>query len=510
MTAGVADVERMQGIVARRVGLHFDDGKRALLAEILERHADLGGRGAADYLASLESSAATAEPWRSLLEDLTVTETYFLRNADQLRAFSELVLGARARTPSPTSLRILSAGCASGEEPYTLAILAHERLGEARAISIRGIDINVASLEKAARARYSAWSLRETSADIRARWFRTDARDFVVDPAVRAMVTLEHRNLADEDPAFWRSDAFDVVFCRNVIMYFAPDAARAAVARIARSLSPEGLLFLGHAETLRGLSTDFHLRHTHGTFYYQRKSPSDDAATDVGTAEHDGRIGRERALNAEVDFEGSWVDNIHRASERVRTLTANLQSRERSAGVARASANGGGPRYDVGSAVDLLRHERFSEARAMLHALPPESARDPDVLLLRAVLFTHGGDLAAAERVCTELLALDEMSAGAHYVVALCREGAGDRSGAVEHDQVATYLDPGFAMPRLHLGLMARRAGEHSTARRELGEALALLWREDASRLLLFGGGFAREALIALCRAELVACGGTP
>ena len=81
---------------------------------------------------------------------------------------------------------------------------------------------------------------------------------------------------------------------------------------------------------------------------------------------------------------------------------------------------------------------------------------------------------------------------------------------AVEHDQVAVYLDQGFAMPRLHLGLLARRAGDAITARRELGQALPLLQREDSSRLLLFGGGFSRDALVALCRAELVAVGGTP
>jgi chemotaxis protein methyltransferase CheR len=93
-------------------------------------------------------------------------------------------------------------------------------------------------------------------------------------------------------------------------------------------------------------------------------------------------------------------------------------------------------------------------------------------------------------------------------VLALCREGAGDYAGAAERDQVAVYLDPAFAMPRLHLGLLARRAGDHEAVRRELQQALALLQREDASRLLLFGGGFDRGALLALCRAELQAIGG--
>jgi chemotaxis protein methyltransferase CheR len=112
--------------------------------------------------------------------------------------------------------------------------------------------------------------------------------------------------------------------------------------------------------------------------------------------------------------------------------------------------------------------------------------------------------------VSAQLLERDELNTGAHYLLALCRESAGDRQGALDHDSAAVYLDPAFAMPRVHLGLMARRAGDSEGARRELGQALLLLKREEASRLLLFGGGFTRDALIALCRAELVSAGGLP
>jgi chemotaxis protein methyltransferase CheR len=157
-----------------------------------------------------------------------------------------------------------------------------------------------------------------------------------------------------------------------------------------------------------------------------------------------------------------------------------------------------------------LREERFTEALEMMQRFPPESGRDPDVLLLSAALQTHRGRLTEAEAVCQRLLDVDELSAGAHYLLALCREGAGDRTSAVYHDQVAIYLDPGFAMPHLHLGLLARRAGDRAAAQRELGQALLLLQREEGSRLLLFGGGFGRDTLVALCRTELVACGGTP
>src|SRR6185295_14630146 len=121
-------------------------------------------------------------------------------------------------------------------------------------------------------------------------------------------------------------------------------------------------------------------------------------------------------------------------------------------------------RFDLAVPLDLLQRERFDEALVAVQSLPSEAERDADVLLLSAVLLTHGGQLAQAETVCRRLLDLDELNAGAHYVLALCREGSGDSRGAADHDQVAVYLDPGFAMPRLHLGLMARRAGEREVA----------------------------------------------
>jgi chemotaxis protein methyltransferase CheR len=142
--------------------------------------------------------------------------------------------------------------------------------------------------------------------------------------------------------------------------------------------------------------------------------------------------------------------------------------------------------------------------------LPPAAARDPDVLLLSATLLVHNGQPGIAEETCRRLLAIDDLNAGAHYLYALCREASGDRTGAVEHDRLAIYLDPGFAMPRLHLGLLAKRAGDRDAARRELFQALALLRREDPSRILLFGGGFGRDALLALCGSALRECGGEP
>jgi chemotaxis protein methyltransferase CheR len=509
------NLEQFRTIVASRLGLQYEDGKLEYLADVARQRMKLVGNPRFEtYIERLISSPRGEGEFRALAEQLTVNETFFFRNADNFRAFAEIVLPERIRAKTREKrLRILSAGCASGEEPFSLAILVREALPDLRSwdVKIIGIDVNPAILAKATLARYSAWSLRATSEDVKRRYFRADGPDFVLDPAIQKMVTFEERNLVDEDPPFWQSLACDVVFCRNVLMYFTPDKASDVVRRISQALLPSGFFFLGHAESLRGLTHEFHLCHTHDTFYYRRRDASE-AALATATWVSTPREQAEDSLPAVVESTASWVDVIQRAAERIATLA---DARDRSPDQASPCTTQAGPlastaaarTWDLGLVLEAVRQERFSDALQLVCSLPPDSQEDPDALLLRAVLLTNNGRLDESEEVCSRLLALDEFNAGAHYLMALCREHANDSTGAIEHGQTATYLDAGFAMPHLHLGIMAKRSGDAAAAQRELGQALILLAREDASRLLLFGGGFSRNTLLQFCRTELRAAG---
>ncbi len=510
-----AEIECFRGLVAERLGLHFEDSKLDFLADVLRQRMEVTGCHLFSvYCKRISSFADEHSETGALAQQLTVGETYFFRYADHFQAFAELVLPNRIQARGRDHrLRILSAGCASGEEPYSLAILVRDRFPELASwdIEIRGFDINAAMVGKALRAQYSPWSLRETPDDLRLKYFRGHGRDFQLHETLRSAVQFEQRNLVDHDPLFWQRNSFDAVFCRNVTMYFTLEVTRSVVARVAQSLVPGGFLFMGHAETLRAVSHEFHLRHTHETFYYQRREidEKDDAmALPLETTEYSSI---RRRIPELVEPNDTWFSAIRRASERIANLT-----QERNGIVVSAPASTISPvmnsrpaAWDQTATFELLRREKFSEVMELLHALPAESKTDPDAQLLIAVLLTNGGNLPEAERVCQHVLNLDELNAGAHYLIALCREHAGDSAGAVQHDQMAAYLDSAFALPHLQLVLVAKRLSDVEKARRELGLALPLLDREDSSRILLFGGGFTREALVEFCRAELRACAGT-
>ncbi len=178
----------------------------------------------------------------------------------------------------------------------------------------------------------------------------------VLDETVKGAVRFERRNLAAEELVLWPPATYDVVFCRNVIMYFSPAQQQALVARIVSALAPGGYLFLGHAETLRGLSDDFHLRHTHGTFYYQLKGADETELAWPG-------MSMPRAIPAgppppPITLSDAWVDAIREASERVGLLVAGEAARVAPGAPARSI-------WDMATALDLLRQERFTDALAL-------------------------------------------------------------------------------------------------------------------------------------------------
>ncbi|MFO0749005.1 MAG: protein-glutamate O-methyltransferase CheR [Myxococcota bacterium] len=500
-----AHLEAFRGALALRLGLRVEDDRLPHLGRVLRARLHATGADPDGYLATTLASAGELS---EVARHLAVSETYFFRNADHMRAFASILRERHAS--GQRSFRVLSAGCASGEEAYSLALLARETLGDEAAgkVAIHACDVSPDAIAKARAGRSSAWSLRQTPPAMQERYLPRDGAGYRVAPALAGSVHFEARNLVAPDPAFWRDEVFDVVFCRNVLMYFAPAAAREVVARIARALVPGGWLFLGDAETLRALARDdvghegdgraeLELRQREGAFCYRRRRADD---------LHPAPLRAAPIPRVEPAAEPAWHELIAQASVRVAALAQGPAE----AAAATRAGEGDADAGPLERALELLGRERFAEALALLG--PSRDGDDGgaglDARLLRAVLLVQSGDVAGAEAACGELLRHDELEAGVHYLLALCREHQGDVPGATARLRVAARLDPAFAMPRFHLGLLARRAGDADEARRELELAQALFAQEDPARMRLFGGGFDRDALMAMCRAAL-ARGGT-
>lgn len=194
-----------------------------------------------------------------LFEELTINETSFFRNLPQIELFRDRALPVvseqKAKEFLP-QLRIWSAGCSTGEEPYTLAIVVREVLGDRSKwdTKIFASDLSMSVLGFARRGRYAGRKVRETvPVELLRRYFVADGEDYVIADRVRQMVTFDFHNLKHENGL----GLVDVIFCRNVMIYFDLEEQKRLVMKFFRSLRPGGFLFIGHSESLHGMDTGF-------------------------------------------------------------------------------------------------------------------------------------------------------------------------------------------------------------------------------------------------------------
>ena len=262
--------------VAQHCGLYFAPDSRFVLERRLARRArslDLGSLSA--YYYHLRSQTGDEGEIANLIDELTTNETFFLRERSQLDTLIGEILPEwierRRRHGGPVS--IWSAGCASGEEPYSIVMLAREAGFEpGRDFRVYASDISRRVLQIARRGVYRASAFRETEEPLRRKYFVEKDGGWRISDDVKRHVVFTRANLLDPSRA-WVLGAMDVILCRNVIMYFETATRRKVVATFAERLQPGGYLLLGHAESLIQLSSAFELRHLRGDMVYRKPLP---------------------------------------------------------------------------------------------------------------------------------------------------------------------------------------------------------------------------------------------
>lgn len=260
-----------------RAGLKFEDQKLYFITSRLQKRiAELGMTSAEEYMRLLTRGDHDGREFQALVDLVTVNETFFFRDFPQLESFSagclEEIVAAKQRTGSGT-LRVWSAGCSTGEEPYTIAIILLEMLAAPSDWNIRiiGTDIDRTALEQARRGLYDARSLRNVPGEYLSRYFTREHGEIRrVNPELRELVSFEHLNLMDTQRIRMYRD-YDFIFCRNVLIYFDDLSRRKVVDHFYVALNRPGFIFLGSSEAMGRITSAFTIKRLSNLLVYGKE-----------------------------------------------------------------------------------------------------------------------------------------------------------------------------------------------------------------------------------------------
>jgi len=262
----------LRDLIHERTGLFYDNGKSDLLTDklsplVIER----GFTSFLDYYYLLKYEADADAEWERVLDALSVQETFFWREIDQVRALVDHIVPEYFSTPRRQPLRIWSAACATGEEPLSIAMALDEKGWFERApIEIYATDASPAAIARARNGLYRERSFRTLPPALRAKYFREEQRAWRIAPELHAKVKWATANLRSEAEV-GRYATAAIIFCRNVFIYFSEEAIRKTVQLFASRMSAPGYLFVAASESLLRLTTDFQFQELGDAFVYVKR-----------------------------------------------------------------------------------------------------------------------------------------------------------------------------------------------------------------------------------------------
>lgn len=446
--------------IRSRMGIHFPRERwDELERKIGAAAAALGFPDAGSCITWILSSRTDRRQLEVLASCITVGETYFFRDEHSFAALGAIVFPAiaAAHSDGDRRARIWSAGCSTGEEAYSLAMLVSESPCLAGFdVCILATDINLECLKKAAAGVYGEWSFRGVGEGIKERFFRKrPGPAYEILPEIRNMVTFAHLNLVDDIyPALLnQTNAIDLILCRNVLMYFTQDCVAGVIGRLRQSLRPDGWLLVSPVETPLVDRTEFSPQFYQGAVLHRK---AERAARDA------------HAEPADAVADGGGRQPI-------------AEDRHPSGAPAEASGLGPSARQTASAAADLYARADYRGAAAALEGLASRPFAEASVFLLLARSRANLGELTQAAAWCEKAIQADGMDAASRYVLALVRIEQCQPDEAIAGLRKAIYLDPDFAMAHYTLANLYRRKRMYSKARVHLRNALALLvdYRDD-------------------------------
>ena len=267
----------LRDFIYTQTGIFFNESKQYFLENRLQRRVgDLNLKGYRDYLDLLQGPRGREE-LKQLFVEITTNETSFWRNPPQIEAFQKMVLPEAvklAKERGANRFRIWSAACSSGEEPYTLAMICHEAKDtvlKGLTTEILATDISERVLNQAREGAYGSYTLRNlTPAQMKAHFNQTGPDAFEIKPELKQLVSLKHFNLVDW-PGYKALGPFDVIFYRNVLIYFDEGVKTKVIKGFHEQLHPKSYLLVGHSESIHSFNTGFELLHFSKAMGYRKR-----------------------------------------------------------------------------------------------------------------------------------------------------------------------------------------------------------------------------------------------
>lgn len=262
----------LRDLIVERTGIMFDTPKRGMLADKLSELVALNGLTSfLDYYYLLRYDDAAESHWTALMDRLSVPETYFWRQAEQIETLASIIAPTFFATRPHRTLRIWSAACCTGEEPLSIAIaLAEAGLLGKYAIEIVGTDASEAMIARARQGSYGDRSFRQMPAGLQEKYFDRDGTRWSPVAAIRRAVRFSVVNLVQPEHVGPHATS-DAIFCRNVFIYFPDDVIRRVVNTFAEHMPPDGYLFVGASESLTRLGVDLELAEVGHAFAYVKE-----------------------------------------------------------------------------------------------------------------------------------------------------------------------------------------------------------------------------------------------
>ena len=492
----VADVVRFSQLLLERYGLYYSSNRRTEL-EYGIRHAFASSACSTlgEFYKMLVSAESGSMEMDLLVNAVTVNETHFFRDAAQFNALATTILPEIVkRKTSLRTLRIWSAGCASGEEPYSIAMLLRDVLPdiESWSITILATDINTTSLERARVASYGQWAFREDRAlAMRSRYFHPQGNRFELSPQIKRMVTFSQLNLAESQyPSFETNTMMmDLVICRNVTIYFPQDVTRQVVGRFHGSLVNGGWLVVGHSEPSLEIYREFQARNFPDTVVYQR----DDNAkpnivptslretgpfvfTPTQASVPPGRSATEATPTRPVVIPRIIPQPLSESTNKEESAQTLVHVRE------------------------LLEFGHDQAALGILDKLIDTERNNPQVYVLLGHVYANRGAWFAAEKNCRRAIEIDKLTLEAYYTLGLVLQHQDRLAEATDTMKKVVYLDRNHILGHYHLAGLYREQGLLPNAQKSLENALTLLHNLSVDQMIPGSGGVTvsrlRDAII--------------